>query len=415
MTDRICRGDTLCSPHREVYRQNGKPVVFIEPYTHLLLDDKLFDNSESLLNRDGVLDVWTSLKIELRKEGIEAHTTDFIPAEERDDVVFIVNTVNSDSKLHERLGSRNDICFGSYYLPEPPVDASFNARSPYRRLDALSGIYRRVYASPLSDAIGELKNVPTEFSARQFFYPNSPSGPLDEYWGNRDRKFLVMINSPNYSPMRQYELYSERIRALDYFGERSLIDLYGHRWREACLQSPLLGLLRIARRPSVRSFGRWLSGLQTRRAAKHILNAYKGTCGSKYDTLSQYHFALAYENFRIRGYITEKMLDCLFVGTIPVYWGEPEIEKWVPKECYIDRREFTTYADLHAYLQSLTEDDRMRYREAGKAFVESESFYPFSKEAFAESFIADVKEDLEAIDCAAGQEASVAGAARLIA
>ena len=134
-----------------------------------------------------------------------------------------------------------------------------------------------------------------------------------------------------------------------------------------------------------------------RRYCRQILNAYKGTCKSKYAVLSQYRFAIAYENFKIRGYITEKMLDCLFVGTIPVYWGDPEIEKWIPRECFIDRREFGSYADLHLYLASLTEEEAKRYREAGRAFLQSDAFYPFSKERFAERFIADLKEDLTAI------------------
>lgn len=389
---------------KEVYRRNGMPVVYIEPYTDELLGDRLFDASESPLNRDGVLEVYAYLKAELNKEDIEVHTTDFIPAEEQDDVIHIVNTVNSDSRLHERLGSRRGICFGSYYLPEPPVDASFNKRSPYRHLDLLSDLYRRVYASPFPDAIGQLKHIPSVISTRHFFYPNSPGGPLDELWGNEDRKFLVMINSPHYSPMLRHELYSERIRALAYFGERGLIDLYGYRWDEVCRQLRLLGLLRIARHPSIRSLARWLIDLQARKASKQILNAYKGTCKSKHDALSRYHFAIAYENFRIRGYITEKMLDCLFVGTIPVYWGEPEIEKWIPRECFIDRREFGTYADLHLHLASLTEQERSRYREAGRAFLESEAFYPFSKERFAERFIADAKEDLRMINPARCEE-----------
>lgn len=393
-----------------VFNQHGKPVVFIEPYTNQLLGDRMFETTESLLNRDCLLDVWAYLRSELEKEGILLRTTDFIPDEEQDEYVFILNTVNSDSKLHERLGSRRDICFGSFYLPEPPVDASYNKNSPYRRLDILSNLYRRVYASPFSDAIGNLKNIPVDFSTHHFFYPNSPDGPIDGLWNNRDRKFLVMINSPNYSPMREHELYSERIRALKYFGARSLIDLYGHRWREVCRQSPMLGLARIVRRPSARMFTRWLSDLQTRKAAVEILNSYKGMCKSKYETLSKYHFAIAYENFRIRGYITEKMLDCLFVGTIPIYWGEPEIDKWVPKECYIDRREFVNYDDLHKYLISLTENDRMRYRAAGRAFIESENYYPFSKEQFTERFIEDVEADLEMIDSAALLMRSAEGA-----
>jgi hypothetical protein len=47
----------------------------------------------------------------------------------------------------------------------------------------------------------------------------------------------------------------------------------------------------------------------------------------KEDGLSTYMFSFAHENASYPGYFTEKILDCFATGTIPIYWGDPEINK----------------------------------------------------------------------------------------
>ena len=41
--------------------------------------------------------------------------------------------------------------------------------------------------------------------------------------------------------------------------------------------------------------------------------------------LLDYRFSIVIENGRIRNYFTEKLVDCLAVGTVPIYWGCPNI------------------------------------------------------------------------------------------
>jgi hypothetical protein len=41
--------------------------------------------------------------------------------------------------------------------------------------------------------------------------------------------------------------------------------------------------------------------------------------------LKQYMFSIAIENSSYRTYFTEKILDCFATGTIPIYWGSPDI------------------------------------------------------------------------------------------
>jgi len=47
--------------------------------------------------------------------------------------------------------------------------------------------------------------------------------------------------------------------------------------------------------------------------------------GKKIDGLRDYRFSIVIESCRERGYFTEKIIDCFLTGTIPIYWGDPDI------------------------------------------------------------------------------------------
>jgi hypothetical protein len=95
----------------------------------------------------------------------------------------------------------------------------------------------------------------------------------------------------------------------------------------------------------------------------------------------------------LKGWIPEKIFDCFFAGTIPVYWGAPDIQDWVPSECFVDMRKFSGYQELRDFLKSLTERDIRGYKEAAREYLQSPRFRPFSKQAFAELFARVVEED----------------------
>ncbi|MEO8456122.1 MAG: glycosyltransferase family 10, partial [Sphingomicrobium sp.] len=100
-----------------------------------------------------------------------------------------------------------------------------------------------------------------------------------------------------------------------------------------------------------------------------------------------------FENAAMPGWLTEKLFDNLRVGTIPIYWGATDIASLMPPDCYIDMREFRGYPDLLKYLKSLDRNAIMAYREAGRGFLESPKFEPFSKERFAGLFRDMLEED----------------------
>jgi len=48
----------------------------------------------------------------------------------------------------------------------------------------------------------------------------------------------------------------------------------------------------------------------------------------KETSLNDYMFSLTLENAQYKTYFTEKILDCFATGTIPIYWGSPDIGEY---------------------------------------------------------------------------------------
>jgi hypothetical protein len=212
-------------------------------------------------------------------------------------------------------------------------------------------------------------------------------------WSRTDRSFLAMINANKALPPGE-EHYSDRMGIIEFFARTGEIDLYGIGW-----EGPPY---RVAEKRL------WLPGTVRRlsRRAEHLLShlhpdpllltarsVWKGPVKSKLDVLSRYRFSICIENQLIEGWITEKILDCIRAGCIPVYLGAPDVEDWIPPECFIDMRRFDRYEDLRGYLHSLGDRERQAYREAGRDFLASERFRPFTKQAFIDVFARILAED----------------------
>lgn len=49
---------------------------------------------------------------------------------------------------------------------------------------------------------------------------------------------------------------------------------------------------------------------------------------SKFEALAPYRASIVIESIFMEGYFSEKLIDCLSVGTIPIYWGCPNIRDY---------------------------------------------------------------------------------------
>jgi len=55
----------------------------------------------------------------------------------------------------------------------------------------------------------------------------------------------------------------------------------------------------------------------------------------KWDGLAPFRYSVAVENSRHDHYWTEKIADCFLAGTVPIYWGAPNIRDYFPEEAMI--------------------------------------------------------------------------------
>jgi tetratricopeptide (TPR) repeat protein len=103
--------------------------------------------------------------------------------------------------------------------------------------------------------------------------------------------------------------------------------------------------------------------------------------GKKLSVLSKYKFNLCFENVNhpvfSSGYV-EKILDCFETRTIPIYWGADNISEYIPKECYIDFKDFRNYGELESFLANMTLNDYWSYLNSIEKFVQEGGLRPYS-------------------------------------
>ncbi|XP_075718174.1 GDP-fucose protein O-fucosyltransferase 3 [Rhinoderma darwinii] len=79
-----------------------------------------------------------------------------------------------------------------------------------------------------------------------------------------------------------------------------------------------------------------------------------------YRILSQYKFILAFENAVCEDYITEKLWRPLKLGCVPIYYGAPNIEDWLPSnKSVIIVGKFSHPRELAQYIKQLDRNDSL--------------------------------------------------------
>jgi len=76
----------------------------------------------------------------------------------------------------------------------------------------------------------------------------------------------------------------------------------------------------------------------------------------KHEFLKNYKFCLAYENASSQGYTTEKLLHAKVAGCIPIYWGDPKVERDFDTKGFIDARRFTSPEELIEAVRKIDTD-----------------------------------------------------------
>jgi hypothetical protein len=215
------------------------------------------------------------------------------------------------------------------------------------------------------------------------------------------------LGSEEFPPLEQRDIFSCLINANKAFKEVLPSDLYLERintirWyeRHAPEKFELYGLGWEKSTPAFTTgarIRRSISRLKTRLFGIRPFPSFRGELSNKADVLRRARFSYCYENSRdLSNYITEKIFDSLVNGCVPVYWGANNVLDHIPAGCFIDRRKFSSTAEVHRHLLSITPDDYAGYQRNILHFLRSDGAAAFSSGHFSHLVAERVCRHLEA-------------------
>ena len=82
----------------------------------------------------------------------------------------------------------------------------------------------------------------------------------------------------------------------------------------------------------------------------------------KLDFLRRYKFTLSIENTIWPGYTTEKIVDPMFVGSIPIYVGDPLASNTFDPASYVDYTRFTSIAEMLEFVREVDNDPALYFK-----------------------------------------------------
>ena len=203
-----------------------------------------------------------------------------------------------------------------------------------------------------------------------------------------ERPLLVaLINANKRFPQQlDGDLYEERIGLIRWYEGHQPKDfaLFGRGWDKP---SPAFTVAeKLARR---------VNRLKTQIYGYRPFPSYRGAITAKFEAYGHAKFGICYENTKdLPNYMTEKLFDCMIEGCVPVYWGANNVLDFIPKECFIDRRDFASTADLHTFLQVMDEPTYARYQADMACFLAGPQATPFKAESFVNQVVRSITVDL---------------------
>jgi alpha(1,3/1,4) fucosyltransferase len=331
---------STAQPNQTQHKENDTPIanypqqtplkkIYITPGYWV----ELFAIDNPLFNRDNCLDVMYRLREIAKMAGYELLQADNLDSLEDFEYLIVYDVFLDQLKQLEKYPLEKKVLF----LWEPPSVLPEN----YNLDNHCS--FSKVYT--WNDALID------DNKYFKFFYPVMQSMIEDTLdYPNKQLCALIACNKTSDFPG---ELYSERSKLIEFFENNP--------------------------HNTFTLFGKWWS---------NTLRNYAGPIHKKVDILKNFRFCFAYENIRhIPGYITEKIFDSFHAGTVPIYWGAPNIGDYIPENCYILRENFSSDEDLYSHLSTMDETRYQQYLKDIRNFLTSKKAQLYSKENFIQLFM----------------------------
>lgn len=115
----------------------------------------------------------------------------------------------------------------------------------------------------------------------------------------------------------------------------------------------------------------------------------KSRKGSKIITGSEYFFWFCPENSNAHSYVTEKIYEALEAGSVPIYFGADNVERFIPHpSAYINANDFSSPRDLADHLKRVASDPE-----------EYAKYFEWKKKPFTEDFLRVARLASRSVQC----------------
>ena len=322
-----------------------KKIVCYYPFLGTELNDSMFKNTAS----------WEYyLKCLLEKDDIEIHTYDKVDLDNVDYVLFFDNIFYQNLDIMWKLYNKKLLEKSVYINYEPVTGHAKNHDA--KGMENLANIFSKIITFD-DDIVDNKKfikgNIANFYSKEKEYKHDFKDRRLITMISNNTTKDSVikLLNYYNYTKYfnrsnikeDEHSIYLERVKVANYFLKKHKddFDLYGGLW------------------------------------SKKYNKIHKGYVEreEKLDILSKYKFAFSYDSYTNQnGYISEKIFDCFKAKTVPIYLGADNVTDYIPKECFIDKRDFKTYDELYNYLVSMDEKTYEHYIKNIEKFLNSSKY-----------------------------------------
>jgi hypothetical protein len=193
-------------------------------------------------------------------------------------------------------------------------------------------------------------NQHLKYNCKKIFYTGENiEPPLKINECDYSFSFDYLDDERNYR-LPHYLLYDGYYELLDKKIEKSLIDRKFCNFVASNPNSPIRNdfFKKLSKYKKVDSGGRWMNNLG------YIV-------GDKRKFQSEYKFSISFENGAYRGefpgYTTEKIMEPMTVNSIPIYHGNPIIEREFNTKSFVNYYDFKNFDDMIDFIIELDKDD----------------------------------------------------------
>lgn len=333
----------------------NRPEIIYYPNVSEGLRDKPFDLS------DGDYSWSQQLRILADKNGIEIHTPDRASFKNVQGVLFFDNMFYRNVDALTDLRAKKLLSKTIYMDYEPPTGHA--KKHEPESIRELSKMFKTVvtYDDSLAGTANFIKGNVANFhsSSPTRFRQFNDKKMICMVTSNTDNDFIIrVLNEYNYTnhfnnkniKYHKKAIYHKRIQMADYYLENHPedFDLFGLFWPE-----------------------------RLNKVSRGFLEKNK-----KIQKLSEYKFAITLDSYTDQnGYISEKIFDAFFAGTVPVYLGANNVTDYIPKQCFIDIRDFNSNDELYEYLSTMSESEYSKRQRAIEKFLSSKEFHNYFSSA----------------------------------